>query len=85
MPAMRSLLVVLLLALGACRGKPGEQDCKKAIDNVDKIYGTDTRTNREVEVAGEVRDCRAYWSKEQVRCAIAAENKDDMAKCELKK
>ena len=78
---MKSLLFLVVLA--ACN-KPETDDCRKAIDNMQHIIGTENLSGNG-DNEGEVRRCRGGSSKEAVQCAIKAQTKDDLAKCDFMK
>jgi len=75
-------LVLLLLLLAAC-GKPSEEDCRRALLNVQKIRGlSDSPNAPDPEPA--VRKCRSTASKTQVDCLIAARSQQDIDACQGK-
>lgn len=74
---------LLFIAVAACN-KPESDDCRKALDNMARIIGTENlKGNTDNE--GEVRRCRGGSSKEAVACAIKAQTKDDLVKCDFMK
>lgn len=75
------LAFLLLAAVPACN-RPTEENCRKAIQNIDKVTG---RTPEPVDVAAAVRTCRAEASEEAVACWIAAKSPADVEACEKKK
>jgi hypothetical protein len=76
------LVLGLVFVLGAC-SRPSEEDCRRALRNVQKIRGlADSPNPPDPEPA--VRTCRATASKDQVACLIAAKNDQDVAACQPK-
>jgi len=76
-------LVVLLLGLLGCSARPTEEECKKAIANMQKIYKYDG-ANQEAETLAFVRKCRARSSKDNVTCLINATTESDIDVCNRK-
>lgn len=75
--------IVALGAAAACN-KPESDDCRKALDNMAHIIGTENlKGNSDNE--GEVRRCRGGSSKEAVACAIKATTKEELVKCDFMK
>jgi len=72
-------LIVALVAGTAC-SKPSEDDCRKALSNMQSLLGTDHLT---ADVQGEVRRCRGGSSKKAVECAIAAKTLDELKACDF--
>lgn len=74
------LVGALNLAMSGCE-RPKEEDCKRAIANIRRIYGTE---NSEVAISPQamVRSCRGSSSAESVQCFINAKSKEDLSKCE---
>jgi hypothetical protein len=81
---MRHLLIaVLLTVVGAgCEAKPTEAECKKALENTNKVLGITNEENMQRDMDTNVRRCRAEWSKKAVRCAAAAQTKEALDACE---
>jgi hypothetical protein len=79
---IHSLLLALLLApaLGGC-SKAKEEDCKQAVANIRRLYGTHA-FSQEVTPQAMIRSCRGSASPEAVKCFIAAQSKEDLSKCE---
>jgi hypothetical protein len=67
-----------LVVFGGCN-KPSEEDCRKAIENVMEIEGT--QSMKREDLAGDVRRCRGGSKRETVQCAIQAKTKDDLRAC----
>ena len=78
-----SLVFVLATVVsGFGCNKPTEEDCQKAIDNINKIHG---QTIDKKESAPAVRKCRSSSTKEAVACMLAATTKEQVQACEAKK
>jgi hypothetical protein len=75
---IRFLTLVFVLSAAAC-DKSSENDCQKAVDNINKVLGI---TADRDETAPEVRKCRAQWKKAAVQCAMAAKTKEEVEACE---
>ncbi len=69
-----------LVALGVGCNKPSNDDCRKAIVNMQTLIGTE---NQQTDLEGEVRRCRGGSSREAVDCAIKATTLDELQKCEF--
>src|SRR5690242_18539814 len=82
MVMMRRLAPLILatggLWLAGCN-KPTEDNCRKAISNVQSLYGTDPLKTGDFE--SQVRLCRGGSSREAVDCAIRARTVDDLKSC----
>jgi hypothetical protein len=76
-------IALLFVAVAACN-KPDKDDCRKAIDNMQHIIGTENLSNNG-DNEGDIRRCRGGSSKEAVACAIKATSKDDLVKCDFMK
>jgi hypothetical protein len=76
---------MMALVLGVCFlagcDKPTEADCKKAVDNLNQIYGAHDDDDA---LADGVRHCQAMSTKATVQCMIAAKTIEDADKCEGK-
>jgi hypothetical protein len=77
------LLLLLALAAAAC-GKASEEDCRKAVINMQKIRGLENDENAP-NVEAQVRQCQTSASQKTVDCIIAAKTPDDLDACEGKK
>jgi len=75
--ALASLVAALPLA--GC-DKPTDDDCRKAIVNIQHLQGTDNVITPS-DLESEVRRCRGGSSKEAVACAIKAGSLDDLHAC----
>ena len=75
----RFILGFVVLAAAACN-KPELEDCRKALDNMQHLLGTDT-ISKNGDNEGDVRRCRGASTKESVACAIKAQTMDDLRKC----
>ncbi|MFH0902893.1 MAG: hypothetical protein V2A73_19875 [Pseudomonadota bacterium] len=74
-----AILASFLLALAGGCNKPGENECKAAIENIDRITN---KHNSSDAVAAAVRKCRAYSSRQATSCWANAKTADDLAACE---
>ncbi|MCG8424944.1 MAG: hypothetical protein MJE77_44235 [Proteobacteria bacterium] len=75
-----SLCAAGLFFTAAC-DKPKEDDCKLALNNIRKLYGTET-DDVGADMSAMIRTCRGSASPESVRCFIDAKKKEDLQKCE---
>jgi hypothetical protein len=75
------LLMVAAAALG-CATKPSEDECRKAISNMQVLMGTENLGDSEM-IESQVRRCKGGSSKKSVQCAIKAQTLDDLRKCEF--
>ena len=86
---LRSIAIGLGLVLGAgglaACDKPKEEDCRKAIENIRRLMGTDklSAASGANDIESSVRRCRGNSNKKSVQCAIAAQTVDDLKKCGL--
>ena len=78
-----ALVVVGTLALGACE-KPSEEDCRKAIANMQELLGTDKLLATE-SLQGAVRMCQGASKKKAVQCAIDAKSLEALQACDFMK
>jgi hypothetical protein len=78
---LRAAAVGLLLLAGACN-KPEAEDCRKAIQNMQELLGTDN-LNKGFDLESEVRRCKGGSSKEAVQCAAAAKTVEELHKCDF--
>ncbi|MEO8701028.1 MAG: hypothetical protein ABI867_13350 [Kofleriaceae bacterium] len=74
--------VVTAGLLAAACTKPSEEDCKQAVENMQKLLDTETLTH---DITSQVRRCRSGSTKKAVACAIAAKTEDDLRHCEFMK
>ncbi len=77
-----SLGLIAALVLGSACSKPTEEDCRKALANMQTLLGTEFVSKNE-DIQGEVRRCRGGSTKKSVDCAIAAKSLDDLRACEF--
>ena len=83
---MKHLIIglgVWCLGLAACN-KPSDEDCRKAITNMQPLLGTENLTAKN-GIEGEVRSCKGGSSKEAVACAIKATTLDELRACDFMK
>lgn len=67
------------LALGAIGcNKPDEESCKKAIENMRKLMGTQGYGG---DLAPAIRRCRSASSRESVACASNAKSRAELEQC----
>jgi hypothetical protein len=80
---MKRCLLVLAalvpLGTGACN-KPTQDECRKAISNMERLLGTEA-ASRNADNEGDVRRCRGGSSQEAVACAIKATTLDELKAC----
>ncbi len=82
MRRMRWRFALPVLLVFAC-SRPSEEECRRALLNVQKIRGlADSPNAPDPEPA--VRKCRATASKDQVECLTAAKTDKDVAACQQK-
>jgi hypothetical protein len=72
--------LTLATSLAAC-DKPQEKDCKEAVANIRRIYGTQG-IDYGADPQAMVRSCRGSASRDSVRCFIAAKSIEDLNACE---
>jgi hypothetical protein len=75
-----ALLALALLACVPACDKPTQQDCRKAVENIEKLYGT-SHFEGGASTQAAVRSCQGTSSKETVQCYIRANSLDDVRKC----
>jgi hypothetical protein len=80
---MKRLGLVLCLLLAAC-DKPTEENCRKALLNMEALLGTDNM-GASGALEGEVRRCRGGSSKDAVACAMKATTLEELEKCDFTK
>lgn len=81
---MTRWLLVVVVALGAGCNKPEEGDCRKAIQNMQRLLGTDKMHSAQ-NIEGAVRSCRGASKKSSVECAIQAQTKEQLFACPFAK
>ena len=77
---MMRLLVGLSLVFAIGCDKPSEENCRKAIANMQSLLGTEHLTS-EADLRGEIRRCRVGSSKESVDCATKATTLEGLREC----
>ena len=81
-----TLLGALLLGAGSgCRSKPSDEDCKRAVANLQRLNNTGTGLAAEKETAAAVRRCLADSTMEDARCVAAAQTVEAADTCLKKK
>jgi hypothetical protein len=73
-----AIVVVLSSLFAVACNKPAEEDCKKAIENMRKLMGTDTNPT---DIMPSVRRCRGGSSKDAVACASNAKSLAELEAC----
>lgn len=76
--------VVMCLAATAACNKPSDDDCRKAIANMQSLLGT-ANLNEHGGIEQEVRSCKGGSSKEAVACAIKATTLEELRACDFMK
>jgi hypothetical protein len=74
-------VVALALGLTACN-KPSEESCRHAIENMQKLIGSEGLTT---DIDAQVRRCRGGSSRKAVECATAARTREELMACEFVK
>lgn len=72
------------LVAGTACSKPSEDDCRKALANMQFLLGTE-QVAKNTDMQGEIRRCKGGSSKEAVKCAIDAKTLDDLRACDFMK
>ena len=78
-----AFVVVGTMSLGGC-DKPSEEDCRKAIANMQTLLGTDKLLATE-DLQGAVRRCKGSSKKQAVQCAVDAKSLDQLDQCDFMK
>lgn len=79
------VILFACLAIGSIGcDKPEEASCRKAIDNMRRLMGTENLTDNN-KLEGEVRRCKGGSSKKAVACAINAKTYDELRACGFSK
>jgi hypothetical protein len=78
--AWAPLAIALLVPVTACDDAK-EAECRKAISNIRKIYGTSDNSFG-VSPEAMVRSCQGSTSPESVQCFIQATTVEDLQRCE---
>lgn len=79
-----SLGLFTALVLGTACNKPSDEDCRKALSNMQALLGTEY-ISKNSDVQGDVRRCKGGSSKEAVKCAIDAKTLDELKACDFMK
>lgn len=75
------LLVFSVAAVGCKKGKPSEEECKKAVEKIRALTGLD-QSDIGADPEAMIRSCQANSSKKSVRCVLAADSIEELEKCE---
>jgi hypothetical protein len=77
---MKSAVMIAFVVgvFGGCN-KPTDEDCRKAIVNMQTLIGTANEKGNDLE--GEVRRCRGGSKKEAVACAEKAATREQLDGC----
>jgi hypothetical protein len=78
---LRFLMIFALLAGAVACSKPSQEDCRKAVLNLQRIRGLDKSANAP-DPETFARKCKATGDPAIVRCLIDAKNEADVARCE---
>jgi hypothetical protein len=79
--SLRALLLLVSASLAATGcNKPSEEDCRRAVLNLQKVRGIDT-SPQAPDPAPAVRRCRSGASKETVQCLINAKTAAEADRC----
>jgi len=78
-----AIIALAIAALAACE-KPSDEDCRKALTNMQHLLGTEN-LNDNKSIEGDVRACRAGSKKQAVACAIKAQTLDELKACDFYK
>lgn len=79
---MKRLATIVLLVSAVACNKPAEEDCKKAIENMRRLLGTDGIAT---DLAPHIRRCKGGSSREAVECAIKATSRAELGACNFAK
>lgn len=83
MTTMRFMLMIgFVLAAVGC-SKPSEEDCRKAVLNMQKIRKLDT-SDHAPDPEAAVRQCRSTANPDDVKCLIAAKTEAELDACHRK-
>ena len=77
-----SLGLIAALAIGTGCSKPSEDDCRKALSNMQTLMGTEF-VSLNSDLNSEVRRCRGGSSKKAVQCAGDAKTLDELKACDF--
>jgi hypothetical protein len=76
-----TLLLALALIFAAGCDRPDEDNCRLAVENIQRIAQAGDRIER-ADTEAAVRSCRANASRESVQCMINARTMEDLIDCE---
>lgn len=78
---MKRIIIALGLVIAAACNKPSEDNCKKALLNMQHLLGTDQGEDGTGRLESEIRRCKGGSTKESVECAMNATTLDELKKC----
>jgi hypothetical protein len=78
----RAALLIALAGLLGC-GRPSEEDCRRAVLNLQRLRGLETDPQAPDPEAA-VRKCRSTGNRDTVQCLIAAKTPADADTCQKK-
>lgn len=79
------LALALTTALAGCRTKPSDEDCRRAVSNLQRLTGTGQGAAAESETHTAVRSCLGDSTQESARCVGRAETIEQVDACLKKK
>ena len=74
------LALVLFAPTSGCGNSPTEEECKRAVANMQRIYEIDPSAQA-AETMAFVRKCRAQSTKQSVTCIIQAKTEAEIDAC----
>ena len=77
------LLLGAIVILAGCN-RPSEDECNRAVESIQRIHEIQ-HSSGGPDAKAAVRQCRAWWNRAQVTCAIQAKSLEELAKCETDK
>ncbi len=80
MMTMRSFVLLAAIMLCAC-GRPSTEDCRKAVNNMQKLRGLEN-AQQAPDPEAAVRKCRSTANPDTVACLIRAKTQPELDACE---